>query len=174
LPSVPCHASRDRADIRFGIQISEARLAPDGVEVVLSDGRTERGDLLVGADGIHSHVRGLVFGDGFQRPLGGHYIAVTQTLRHRLPPATRCYLGAGQMVNLFPVTDDSVSAVVYVDEGTGRPPHHDALAMRDYLLATCAGFPDEVRRVFGNIGADDFVFTDVIAQIEMPRITKGR
>jgi len=29
-------------------------------------------------------------------------------------------------------------------------------------------------RVLGNIRSDDFVFTDVIAQIEMPRIAKGR
>jgi 2-polyprenyl-6-methoxyphenol hydroxylase-like FAD-dependent oxidoreductase len=166
--------ARERAAIRFGVQISEARLTPDGVEVVLSDGGTERADLLIGADGIHSHTRGLVFGDGFQRPLGGHYIAITQTLHHGLPLATRGYLGAGQMVSLFPVTPDSVSAVVYVDEGAGRPPQHDALAMRDYLLATCVGFPDEVRRVLGNIRSDDFVFTDVIAQIEMPRIAKGR
>src|SRR5712691_2215157 len=165
--------ARERADIRFGTQISEARLDSDGDAVCLSDGRTERADVLVGSDGIHSHVRGLVFGDGFERPLGGHYVAITQTLRHRLPLATRAYLGVGQMVNLFPVADDSVSAVVYLDEGAGQPPHHDALAMRDYLLRTCVGFPDEVRRVFDSIGADDFVFTDVIAQIEMPRITKG-
>ena len=46
--------------------------------------------------------------------------------------------------------------------------------MRDYLLATCAGFPEEVTRVLGNIKAHDFVFSDAIAQIEMPRITEGR
>jgi 2-polyprenyl-6-methoxyphenol hydroxylase-like FAD-dependent oxidoreductase len=166
--------ARERTDIRFGVQISEARPAPDGVEVGLTDGRTERADVLVGADGIHSRVRRLMFGDGFLRPLGGHYIAVTQTLRHGLPTTTRAYLGDGQMVNLFPVSPDSVSAVVYVDGQSGTPPQHDALAMRDYLLATCVGFPDDVRRVFGNIGADDFVFTDVIAQIEMPNITQGR
>jgi 2-polyprenyl-6-methoxyphenol hydroxylase-like FAD-dependent oxidoreductase len=51
--------ARERTDIRFGTQIVEARLADDGVEVVLSDGRTERGDVLVGADGIHSRVRDL-------------------------------------------------------------------------------------------------------------------
>jgi len=70
--------ARERADIRFGTQISEVRLAEDGVEVVLSDGRVEHVDLVVGADGIHSHVRGLVFGDGFLRPFGGYYIAVSQ------------------------------------------------------------------------------------------------
>jgi 2-polyprenyl-6-methoxyphenol hydroxylase-like FAD-dependent oxidoreductase len=63
---------RERADIRFGTQIEQVRLAADEVEVRLSDGRTERADLLVGADGIHSHVRGFVFGGGFERPLGGY------------------------------------------------------------------------------------------------------
>lgn len=166
--------AHDRADIRFGTQISDARLVDAGVEVVLSDGRTERADLLVGADGIHSRVRGVVFGEGFQRPLGGYYIAVTQTLRHGLPLATHCYWGAGQMVTLFPVSDDSVSTVVYVDDRAGSPPHHDAIAMRDYLLEVSLGFPDHVRHILGRVDADDFVFADVIAQIEMPRITRGR
>jgi 2-polyprenyl-6-methoxyphenol hydroxylase-like FAD-dependent oxidoreductase len=166
--------ARERADIRFGVEITEARCDPDGVDVILSDGRIERADLLVGADGIHSRVRDLVFGSGFDRPLGGHYIAVTQALRHGLPLSTHAYMGDGRMVNLFPVTPNSVSAVVYVGEDAGRPPRHDALATRGYLLETCAGFPDEVHRVFDAINADDFVFTDVIAQIEMPRITNGR
>lgn len=46
--------------------------------------------------------------------------------------------------------------------------------MRAYLLATCAGFPDEVQRVLGDLGADDFAFSDAIAQVVMPRITQGR
>jgi len=166
--------AHERADIRFGVEITEARCDQDGVDVILSDGRIERADLLVGADGIHSRVRNLVFGQGFDRPLGGHYIAVTQALRHSLPLSTHAYMGDGRMVSLFPVASDSVSAVVYVGEGAGQPPRHDTLAMREYLLQTCAGFPDEVRRVFQAINAADFVFTDVIAQIEMPRITNGR
>ena len=63
---------RERTDIRFGTEISEVRPAAGGVEICLSDGRAERADLLVGADGIHSHVRGLVFGQGFELSLGGH------------------------------------------------------------------------------------------------------
>jgi 2-polyprenyl-6-methoxyphenol hydroxylase-like FAD-dependent oxidoreductase len=165
---------RERAEIRFGARIVDARLAADGVEVNLSDGRTEQGDLLVGADGIHSGVRRLVFGEGFERPLGGHYIAISQALRHGLPPVVHSYLSTGRMVNLFPVAPDSISAVVYVGASAGTPPHHDALAMKDYLLATCVGFPDEVHRVLGSMGPDDFVFSDPIAQVRMPRITRGR
>ena len=100
-----------------------------------------------------TRVRDLVFGSGFDRPLGGHYIAVTQALRHGLPLSRHAYMGDGRMVNLFPVTPNSVSAVVYVGEDAGRPPRHDAVAMRGYLLETCAGFPDEVHRVFDAINA---------------------
>lgn len=164
----------DHADIRFGVQIVEARPDTAQVEVTLSDGTTERGDLLVGADGIHSAVRGLAFGPGFERPLGGYYIAITQTLHHGLAPVVHSYLGTGRMVNLLPVSPDSVSAVVYLGADVDAPPRNDVLAMRDYLVATCAGFPDEVRKIVGNLGADDFVFADAIAQIEMPRITQGR
>src|SRR3954466_2349359 len=41
---------REHTDIRFGTQIAEVRPVASGVEVHLSDGRTEWGDLLVGAD----------------------------------------------------------------------------------------------------------------------------
>jgi 2-polyprenyl-6-methoxyphenol hydroxylase-like FAD-dependent oxidoreductase len=163
---------RERTDIRFGTQIAEVRPAVGGVEVRLSDGRAEWGDLLVGADGIHSHVRGLIFGEGFERSLGGHYIAISQALRHGLPAVVHSYLSTGRMVNLFPVAPDSVSAVAYVAASAGSPPHHGPLAMRDYLLATFAGFPDEVLRVLADIRANDFVFFDAIAQVEMPRITQ--
>jgi 2-polyprenyl-6-methoxyphenol hydroxylase-like FAD-dependent oxidoreductase len=165
---------RERADIRFGTEIAAVRPVADGVEVSLDDGRTERGDLLVGADGIHSGVRRLVFGEGFERPLGGHYIAITQALRHGLPPVVHSYVSTERMVNLFPVAPDSLSAVVYVGAKAGPPPHHDPLAMRDYLLATCRGFPDEVCRALSSIAANDFVFSDAIAQVAMARITQAR
>jgi len=78
------------------------------------------------------------------------------------------------MVNLLPVAPDSVSALVYVGANAGPPPRHDPRAMRDYLLATCVGFPEEVRRVLGDIGPDEFVFSDAITQVELPHITQGR
>jgi 2-polyprenyl-6-methoxyphenol hydroxylase-like FAD-dependent oxidoreductase len=165
---------RERTNIRFGTQVEEVCASAGGVEVRLSDGSVEQGDLLVGADGIHSQVRSLVFGNGFERPLGGQYIAISQMLRHGLPAVVHSYLSIGRMVNLFPVSPDYVSAVVYVGPSVSSPPCKDPVAMRDYLLATCAGFPDEVQRVLGNMRESDFVFSDAIAQVEMPRITDGR
>jgi hypothetical protein len=43
------------------------------------------------------------------------------------------------------------------------------------LQRGCVRFlPDEVRRVLGDIGADEFVFSDAITKVEMPHITQGR
>lgn len=45
---------------------------PDGVAVGLDDGSTDRVDLVVGADGLRSSVRRLVFGEVLPRPVGQH------------------------------------------------------------------------------------------------------
>jgi 2-polyprenyl-6-methoxyphenol hydroxylase-like FAD-dependent oxidoreductase len=49
--------------IRFGAAIHTLEKQPDGVLVSLSDGTTELYDLVIGADGIHSNVRQLCWGE---------------------------------------------------------------------------------------------------------------
>ena len=60
--------------------VSLSAIAKDGAEslVTLTDGRQERFDLVVGADGLHSQVRALVFGpEGqFERFLGCYVATV--------------------------------------------------------------------------------------------------
>ncbi len=51
----------DRDHIRLGAQVTGIEHDPAGVAVTLADGRREAGDVLIGADGIHSLVREQVF-----------------------------------------------------------------------------------------------------------------
>lgn len=67
---------RDRAlalgvNIRLGTSIDALAQDPDGVEVTFSDGEAGRYDLVVGADGIRSKVRAMVFGDDIQPQYAG-------------------------------------------------------------------------------------------------------
>lgn len=59
-------------EVSFGDEVVEVRTPPGHVEVTLASGRRISADLLVGADGIHSRIRDLVFGEGtlWNRALG--------------------------------------------------------------------------------------------------------
>ncbi|WP_404291412.1 FAD-dependent oxidoreductase [Glutamicibacter arilaitensis] len=62
-----------RVSIRYGAEIERVKTVDAGVQVQLAgQERPESGDLLVGADGIHSMVRAAVFGpeEDYLRPLG--------------------------------------------------------------------------------------------------------
>ncbi len=55
------------AVFRFGEEVTGVRVSGRTAEVVTSRGGRFRGDLVVGADGVHSALRGLLFGSGVSR-----------------------------------------------------------------------------------------------------------
>ncbi|GAB3507174.1 FAD-dependent oxidoreductase [Amycolatopsis cihanbeyliensis] len=62
LESALYEAVCDSVTIRFGTTVRAVTQDHEVVQVALSDGRSEDADLLVGADGLHSGVRRIVFG----------------------------------------------------------------------------------------------------------------
>lgn len=67
----------DKVDLRYGYGITHIENSASDVRVTLTDGTVVGADLLVAADGIHSTVRRMVFGDekNFLRYLGYHTAA---------------------------------------------------------------------------------------------------
>lgn len=109
LESVLYEAVADTAEFRFGTTVQAVEQDRDGVTVTLADGATERADLLIGADGLHSGVRGLVFGpDDEHRVDMGHMVGAFPL--HRIPEGLAegsgtTFIGVGRtaaIVNLGP------------------------------------------------------------------------
>ncbi len=67
----------NEVDLRYASGITHVENSTGGVHITLTDGTVLSADLLVGADGIHSTVRHMVFGDEerFLRYLGYHTAA---------------------------------------------------------------------------------------------------
>ncbi|MEV6237771.1 FAD-dependent monooxygenase [Lentzea sp. NPDC051838] len=64
--------TKDGVEYVFGDRISELTQDADGVDVTFASGSARRFDLVIGADGLHSALRGMVFGprEQFVRHLG--------------------------------------------------------------------------------------------------------
>jgi 2-polyprenyl-6-methoxyphenol hydroxylase-like FAD-dependent oxidoreductase len=61
-------ALRDGLHVQMGVHVAGLAQHPGGVDVAMSDGRQETYDLVVGADGVHSAIREMAFGQGAVSP----------------------------------------------------------------------------------------------------------
>ncbi|HEX5850780.1 MAG TPA: FAD-dependent monooxygenase [Rubrobacter sp.] len=68
-----------RQNVRLGAECSGFEQDDKGVDVVFADGSRERGDLLIGADGLHSTVRAGLFGP--EKPRYAGYTAWRAVVR---------------------------------------------------------------------------------------------
>jgi 2-polyprenyl-6-methoxyphenol hydroxylase-like FAD-dependent oxidoreductase len=164
-----------RVEPRYGTTITDIRQTPRRVDVTLSDGRTESADILIGADGIHSHVRKLVFGEEerFLKYLGYHtaaFVLEDPVCTEVLHGGTQLIAVPGRHAGLYPIRGGKVATFFVHREVEAR-----------LSEAPCV----ELRRVYGEFGgivptvlehcdkATD-VYADIVAQIEMPTWTNGR
>ncbi len=162
-------------DLRFGETIATIEKTGDAARVTLASGAVETADLLVGADGIHSRVRGMTFGDEgqFSRYLGYHtaaYVYDDPGAAEALANRFRIMALPGRQAGFYPLRGGKVAAFfAHVSKDPALPA--DPVA--------------ELRRVYGDIGwmvpasldhAERLpgIYYDQIAQIEMEAWSKGR
>lgn len=74
--------------VRLGVTVAQIEQSKDAVEVAFTDGTSGRYDLVVGADGLRSTVRGLVFGQEYQPRFTGQMIWRCNVPR---PPEVQCF-----------------------------------------------------------------------------------
>jgi 2-polyprenyl-6-methoxyphenol hydroxylase-like FAD-dependent oxidoreductase len=129
------------AEIRYRTSITALRDTGDGVEADLTDGSTERFDLVLGADGVHSTVRSLVFPEAPEPRRSRQVIWRGSAPR---PPEVDRYLlhdlGPRGRVGIVPMSDDEIYVwMLQRDDGAPRPPAEQRLPLLRERLAGLGG-----------------------------------
>ena len=109
-------ATRGGARIRLGMTVEVLDDGPDGVTVTLNDGTREVYDLVVGADGIKSRIRTLLFGCQFDPQYTGH--AVWRFTTERMPEVDHqiMYFGVGVKAGIMPVSREQMYLLLVTNE----------------------------------------------------------
>jgi len=133
--------------VRTGVTVASLQQHPDRVDVKLSDGSTGSYDLVLGADGMRSQIRNLVFGDEAPQPraLGQ---AVWRALLHRPASVTGefQFYGPGLKTGFTPLGPDRMYEFLVqpVADEVLPPPEERPARMRE-LLSVFGGVVAEVR-----------------------------
>jgi 2-polyprenyl-6-methoxyphenol hydroxylase-like FAD-dependent oxidoreductase len=162
-------------DLRFGTSLVAATDVGDAARVTLDDGAHLYADLVVGADGLHSTVRRLVFGheSHFLRYLGFHTAAFMFSDReiHDSVAGRFCLTDTiDRQIGLYSLRDDRVA--VFAVHRTPDPtvPADTRAALREAY----GGLGWLVPRALEHCPRADEIYYDQVAQVVMPRWSKGR
>jgi 2-polyprenyl-6-methoxyphenol hydroxylase-like FAD-dependent oxidoreductase len=172
-------ALRERLSLAVGLRfgVGPARIDPSlyGVHVTLTDGSTLDADLLVGADGLHSTVRSMVFGEEQRcvRYLGHHTAAFTFDDPHvheELGDRFCLTDTAERQMGLYGLRDGKVAVfTVHRSADPRRPEDSRAALYREYgslgwlVPRALAGCPPSSR-----------IYYDQVAQTDLPSWSRGR
>jgi 2-polyprenyl-6-methoxyphenol hydroxylase-like FAD-dependent oxidoreductase len=165
-----------RVRVRYGTRVSRAWSDDDGGHVVVS-GPADTvldGDVLIGADGIHSEVRAGVFGpeSSCLRPLGmraAAFVVADARLNARFRNRFVLTDSIGRTAGICGLRDDEVAAFLVYRDG----PLQDAgiQTSRERLRHEFTGLGTHVDKLLEL--CPERPYDDVVAQIVMPSWHKG-
>ena len=162
----------------FGDSITSATEDAEGLEVAFERGGARRFDLLVGADGLHSNVRRLMFGPDttFEQYLGYYTAAFSAAgYPHRDEGAYVSYALPGRQIARYALRDGrSAFFFVFAREAPLAIEPHDVEAQRRLLREEFSGTGWECDDILAAMdGASDLYF-DAVAQTRMREWWRGR
>lgn len=150
-------------DVMLGTTFSAIREDADGVEVELTNGKTRRYDLVVGADGLFSKVRTTLFPDAPRPQPSGQ--GVWRAVLPRRVDRPTLYHGPNSKIGLNPVSRDEMYIFVNETRGTEYIPEDQLPAL---LRATLEGFGGLIAELEPTIGPDSRIVYRPLEGLLMP------
>ncbi len=166
-------------EIIFGDSVVAIDDRGDCVNVALERSAPREVDLVIGADGLHSRVRGLVFGNesDLEVPLG-YRVAAFEVggYRPRDELAYVTYAVPGRQISRFAMRDDrTLFLAVFRDEYYAGPDGASADADPKAIVRRIySGLGWECARIVQAMDDAGEIYFDRVSQIRMRRWTSGR
>jgi 2-polyprenyl-6-methoxyphenol hydroxylase-like FAD-dependent oxidoreductase len=159
--------ARDLAEIRFGTTIAGIEHGEQDAAVTFSDGRCERFDVVIGADGLHSVVRDLTFDP---REVSHRRLDLCSAA-FRLPNIAglshkfETHMERGRYMVMFTTPDNGLAAVfVWATTMAQAPP---AEQRRQVLFDAFAGTGEIPTAVLAHCPIDGAFYMDPLVQVRM-------
>lgn len=179
LAAVIFDAVKSDVEVSFADTVVAVEPRPEAVTVQLASGGSRRYDLLVAADGLHSAIRGLAWGEqqAYERQLG-YYVAAFEVTGYprRDDNVYVSHAEPGRSMSRFSLRGDrTLFLLVFEAAGLNGPEPVDDAGRRQVL-----------HRVFGNSGWEaaaildaldrtpQEIYFDRVSQIETPRWSMDR
>ena len=172
-------ATKDKVNYKFNDSIASLNEQADGVDVTFVSGDTGFYDIVIGADGLHSHTRSLVFGheSQFEKYIGHCFAGFTIPNTFGLDRGALSLTMVGKSATLYAANhSDRVYAFLSFKYPTS--PFQKRITEEDKRTLTASMFEGVtawmVPQLVEEMRKADDLFFDSVSQIYMPTWSKGR
>jgi len=169
---------KGKCEIIFGESIRELKETKEDVEVLFARGPRKRFDVLIGADGLHSRVRELVFGpeQNFEKFLG-YTVAAFEAVGYQ-PRDEDVYINfsvPGKHVGRFTLRDNrTLFLFVFAETHPGLLEAQNTEAHKQILHSEFDKLGWECPQILGAMDSCDELYFDRVSQIRMEQWSRGR
>jgi 2-polyprenyl-6-methoxyphenol hydroxylase-like FAD-dependent oxidoreductase len=166
-------ASADHAEYVFGDSIMALVQDDNGVDVTFERSRARRFDLVVGADGMHSIVRRLVYGVDAEFVVHAGLYAATVALPRGCDAGREMFLLRTWVVALHPCQGNPLAYFVYWHPELPKFDYRNIDQHKRLLESAFAGLGWRVPEFVAAAHAASDMYFDQVARVHVPDWSRG-
>ena len=162
------------ADVRMGMRCVEVKQDADSATAIFEDGTTATGDVVIGADGIHSVVRTYLKGGKIEPRYAGYvnWNGLVDASPDLAPSDVWViYVGEGKRASMMPVGDNRFYYFMGCPKPQGTPKPED---IRAELKETFAGWVQPVQNLIEKLDPEQTNRLEITDIDPLPQLVKGR
>lgn len=171
-------ATRNIVSYRFNDSIKAIQQNDSGVDVRFESGHRDHYDIVIGADGLHSNVRSLVFGPEhqFERYIGFCFAGFSFPNPSKMAHVSHIYNSPGRFASVYAVRENAplIGMLTFRYPESPFKTAIDPAKQRDLAAKMFEGAGWIIPELVDHMRKANDLFFDSVSQIRMPNWSSGR